>query len=126
MGVVLGSKVNPKRAAAVQAGLTPWLEADEEVRLMVRANRVNPLIDLVVVTDRRVLGVGSFDVAERGPKLQLTLAEVTCWQVRMTLLDPRRLCVTTAAAEVAFGNLDRADVSAVATALAGVRARVGG
>lgn len=117
MAPVLGSKVSAKRGSAVLEALGPWLQAGEDVRLVVRANRVNPLIDLLVVTDQRVLGVGSFDLAERGPKLSVQRADVTAFHVRMTLIDPRRLCVTTAGGVVSFGNLDRADVPAVQAAL---------
>lgn len=117
MAPVLGSKVSAKRGSAVLEALEPWLQAGENVRLVVRVNRVNPLLDLLVVTDQRVLGVGSFDLAERGPKLIVKRENVTAFHVRMTLLDPRRLCVTTAAGVVSFGNLDRADVPAVQAAL---------
>jgi hypothetical protein len=117
MAPVLGSKVGAKRGSAVLEALGPWLPAGEDVRLVVRANRVNPLIDLLVVTDQRVLGVGSFDLAERGPKLSVNRSHITAFHVRMTLIDPRRLCVTTADGVVSFGNLDRADVPAVQAAL---------
>ena len=117
MAPVLGSKVNSKRIGPVLDALTPWLGDGEEVRLVVRANRVNPLVDLLVVTDRQVLGVGSFDLAERGPKLVVRRSEITSFVVRMTLVDPRRLCVSTRAGEVSFGNLDRNDVTVVQAAL---------
>lgn len=117
MAPVLGSKVSAKRGSAVLEALETWLQAGEDVRLVVRANRVNPLIDLLVVTDQRVLGVGSFDLAERGPKISVNRVDMTAFHVRMTLIDPRRLCLTTAARVVSFGNLDRADVPAVQAAL---------
>src|SRR5687768_12750530 len=117
MAPVLGSKVSAKRGSAVLEALEPWLETGEDVRLVVRVNRVNPLLDLLVVTDQRVLGVGSFDLAERGPKLIVKRGNVTAFHVRMTLIDPRRLCVSTADGVVSFGNLDRADVPAVQAAL---------
>jgi hypothetical protein len=117
MAPVLGSKVSAKRGLAVLEALEPWLQPGEDARLVVRANRVNPLIDLLVVTDQRVLGVGSFDLAERGPKVSVDRADITAFHVRMTLIDPRRLCVTTPARVVSFGNLDRADVPAVRAAL---------
>jgi hypothetical protein len=117
MAPVLGSKVSAKRGSAVLEALRSWLQPGEDVRLVVRANRVNPLLDLLVVTDRRVLGVGSFDLAERGPKLAVDRADITAFHVRMTLIDPRRLCVTTSRGTVSFGNLDKADVEAVQHAL---------
>lgn len=119
MAPMLGGKVNERRAASFLADLTPWLWPGEDVRLVVRTNRVNPLIDLVVITDRRVLGVGSFDINERGPKLVVALSDIVSWDVRMTLIDPRRLCLVTAAGEMSFGNLDKADVATVKAALAG-------
>ena len=117
MAPVLGSKVSVKRGSAVLEALEPWLQAGEDVRLVVRANRVNPLIDLLVITDQRVLGVGSFDLAERGPKLSVDRSDISAFHVRMTLIDPRRLCVTTATGVVSFGNLDRPDVPDVQDAL---------
>ncbi|MGH8998733.1 MAG: hypothetical protein ACRDY7_05015 [Acidimicrobiia bacterium] len=115
--------MSERQAAAVLERLGCFLADDEEVRLLVRVSRVNPLLDMLAVTSQRLLGIGSFDVAARGPKLVVDASDLVSWDVRTTLVDPRRLRVRTRRGGISFGNLDRADVETVEAALAALAGR---
>jgi len=64
MAPAYGTKVSHRRAHRKAFKLPASLQPDEEPRLVVRARRLSPVIDLVVVTDARVLG---FCVKPNGP-----------------------------------------------------------
>lgn len=118
MAAAYGTKVSDRVAQKLAVSLPAWLQPDELPRLVVRARRLNPVIDLVVVTDSRVLGICLAELDRRGPKLCVARADITGVEVRKKLLEDRQLVVATGAGETLFGNLDSAtDTPTVLAAL---------
>jgi len=83
----LGAKIKAKFADKVVEGLSSHLYPGEAVQLIVKTNKLSPMLDAIVVTDGRLLALQSTDVASKGPRVNLRadkISQVTVQEKRFT------------------------------------------
>jgi hypothetical protein len=79
-----GEKVKDSLVDKVIERLAPHLLPGENIELLIRTNKLSPLLDAIVVTDGRVLALHTGDVLAKGPRIQFPAN-----QVRELLIDKR-------------------------------------
>jgi hypothetical protein len=116
-----GSRIKDKKRRLLMSGLGDWIVPGEQVRLIVRTNRLRPMLDYVAVTNARVLGIQSTVLPPSGPTLVVQGDAIASLQIRKTILGPNCLVLVKGSEEVMFGNLDKPDVADVVSAVSDLR-----
>jgi hypothetical protein len=72
----LGAKINEKLVSRWTAGLKPHLYDGEELRLLVKTNKISPSLDGPVVTSARVLAFDSSGLPDKPPKIDVLVSQI--------------------------------------------------
>jgi hypothetical protein len=108
--MLIGAKLNDKRIEKVTRKLAPHLLPGESISALVRTNKFKPMLDTVVVTNARVLALGSED--GKGPKVSIAANEIDGVDLaEKRFANPSIAIVTTFGKSVSLGTLigDNAD-----------------
>ena len=98
-----GSTVKGKFASKCLSGLQPHLQLMESPILLVKTEKLRPLLDAIVVTNQRVLGLFVSNLADKGPRIQVGAPDLQGAELRKGFYG-LALVVHTLAGEVELGT----------------------
>jgi hypothetical protein len=73
---LLGAKIKNEFVEKCIAGVSGQFHEGEHVVAVVKTNKLKPMIDVVIVTNARVMGISSIELASKGPKLVIRAGEI--------------------------------------------------
>lgn len=115
----VGCKLKEKHVVQVREALEPALPIGERITAIFWANRLRPMLDMIVVTDSRVVGVFRPDLARgKGLHKEISGHEVTLVTVEPWRLGPRwrsaKLKIARSGGKPeAYADVQRADAEAL-------------
>ncbi|MBE1603707.1 hypothetical protein [Actinopolymorpha pittospori] len=110
----IGVKLKPKFVAECLTRLKVHLQPYSIPLLIVRTNKVRPLLDAIVVTNNEVLAIRRLDVLTRGPRVLIPRNEILGVDIKPHFSRPA-LVIHTTSGDKDLGDLNEADAHVVVT-----------
>lgn len=102
----LGAKVKDKLVRRVESVVTGYLYEGEQVVALVTVNKLSPMLDAIVITNARLLGLLSTESGQKAPKIDYFVDELT--ELRLSARrfgNPTVTAVMKSGDEVGVGTL---------------------
>lgn len=106
-------KLKPKTAGKWMSLLAPSLYPGEMVWALAKTSQIRPHLDVLVVTNARVIAFSSTRVADQGPDVEVVADEILHWEIRSKPMTGKTLVIKDNVGELSFGVIAPAELDFV-------------